>query len=270
MQDDAVATRPGLAAELCGYLSEASSAFAAMLRGVRDPEVPAIGEWNAGEAAAHASNSSRHFLATLRGDAIEREEYDRIAESNARALADDPERDPRRLADRLEHGERELVAFVHDTDGDPLVEPFAGIQVPVSTVLAIELGELLVHGYDVGRAADLPWRIDPRQAAVMLEGLWPLLPFVVDPRRAAGSSASWDLRIRHGTRRLLVLDRGVLRVDVPSGAVADCHMSAEPVAFVLLTYGRVGAWRPIVAGKLLAWGRRPWRAFMLQAILKKA
>ncbi len=145
---DAAAVSVGLPAigPLCDALLDASDRFASMLRQVRDPTVPAIGVWNIGETAAHASSSHAHFLAIARGDPVEVEDYDDIAESNARALAADPERDPQVLADRLARGEREFVSYVRGVEGDPLVEPFVGMKVPQSTVAAIELGEILVHG----------------------------------------------------------------------------------------------------------------------------
>ena len=95
---------------LCDALLDTSSALAAMMRQVRDPTVRAVGVWSIGETAAHVSGSSRYFLAAARGEAV-LERLDDVDRSNARALATDPERDPGRLADRLETGEQALVGF---------------------------------------------------------------------------------------------------------------------------------------------------------------
>jgi hypothetical protein len=54
---------------------------------------------------------------------------------------------------------------------------------PLSTLLAVELGEVLVHGHDIARASGLPWSIDRAQAAA--GGMLPLLPHLVDRERAA-------------------------------------------------------------------------------------
>ena len=47
----------------------------------------------------------------------------------------------------------------------------------------------------------------------------------------------------------------------------DCRISAGPVAFLLVAYGRQAQWQPVLLGRITAWGRRPWRAFALQRLL---
>jgi hypothetical protein len=99
----------------------ASDRFAAMLRRVSDPTVPAIGIWNIGETAAHASSSHGYFLAVVRGDPIEIDAIEGVAAANARVLAGDPERDPHMLADRLVSGEAGFISFLRSMEDDPLV-----------------------------------------------------------------------------------------------------------------------------------------------------
>ena len=38
----------------------------------------------------------------------------------------------------------------------------------------------------------------------------------------------------------------------------DCHVSADPVALLLVAYGRRSQWVPILTGRLVAGGRKPW------------
>jgi hypothetical protein len=47
-------------------------------------------------------------------------------------------------------------------------------------------------------------------------------------------------------------------VELASGQAIDCHLWADPVALMLVVYGRIGQWGPIARGRLLAWGRKPW------------
>ena len=42
------------------------------------------------------------------------------------------------------------------------------------------------------------------------------------------------------------------------GESVDCHVSADPVALLLVAYGRRSQWVPILTGRLVAWGRKPW------------
>lgn len=43
----------------------------------------------------------------------------------------------------------------------------------------------------------------------------------------------------------------------------DCEIWADPVAFLLVGYGRLATWRAILSGGVLSWGRRPWTAARL-------
>ena len=44
-------------------------------------------------------------------------------------------------------------------------------------------------------------------------------------------------------------------------------VGADPVAFLLVSYGREPQWRPILSGKLLSWGRRPWKSLAFKRLL---
>jgi hypothetical protein len=43
-------------------------------------------------------------------------------------------------------------------------------------------------------------------------------------------------------------------------------LSADPVAFLLLAYGRRGQWPLIAQGRLLSYGRKPWLALSLRSL----
>jgi hypothetical protein len=60
-----------------------------------------------------------------------------------------------------------------------------------------------------------------------------------------------------GPRYLIAIDDGVAHV-TGAGPRADCWISADPVAFLLVGYGRASQWSQIARGKLLAGGRKPW------------
>lgn len=264
----AVIASPPSIERLCDSLLGASGRLATMLRRGPDPSAPSIGVWTLGETAAHVSSSSAYFLAVARGQVIEPEDLDHVDRSNAAGLAADPERMPGVLADRLEQGEEELVSYARSVDGDPIVRPFVGVDLPLSSVLAIELGELLVHGDDIARAARRSWRIPRDDAALTLEGFLPLLPFVVDERRARDVVMRCELRIRGGSRVVVVIDHGALWVEPASPGPVDCRLSVDPATFLLLMFLRVGMLRSIARGKVCAWGRRPWRATTLRSVLK--
>lgn len=252
---------------MCEALADSGARVSAMMRRVSDPGLRAIGTWSIGETAQHVAAGPGYFLAAARGEA-ELVALDDVDADSAQELAKDPERDPRVLADRFDEGMRALVAYARTVHGDPLVEPFTGVKVPLSCLLAIELDEVLVHGVDIARAAGLDWRIEPAHALVTHEGIMPLMPFLLDKQRAAGVRMSVELRIRGMARQVLAISDGALRVQASSGQPVDCRMSVDPVVYLLLIWNRIGPWRPMLRGQLAVWGRRPWLVNRLQSLLK--
>lgn len=248
-------------------LSEAGNDFASMLRRVSDPGRPAIGTWTVGETAAHAARSPEYFLEAAKGE-VALAALDDVADHNAEFLADNPERDPRVLADRFEDNERALLAYVRSLDGDPAVELFDGVVVPLSTLLAVEFGEVLVHGYDIARASGLDWPIASEHAALAVGGLLPILPHVIDPAKATGFDAQIAFRIRGGIDATLVFDDGVLRIESADGQRVDCRLSVDPATYLLLSFHRVSPTIPILRGKIVAWGRKPWLATKMASLFK--
>ena len=85
-------------------------------------------------------------------------------------------------------------------------------------------------------------------------------PEFVDPTTAHGHTGGYDLWVRGGPRVVFRFTNGQVSLEEPGGAPVDCHVLAEPVALLLLMYGRIRQWQPIATGRLLPWGRRPWRA----------
>jgi hypothetical protein len=64
--------------------------------------------------------------------------------------------------------------------------------------------------------------------------------------------------VRGGRSAHLRVKDSKLTIDgAPQGSV-DCHISADPVDYLLVGYGRKSQWGPMLTGKLVAWGRKPW------------
>jgi hypothetical protein len=92
----------------------------------------------------------------------------------------------------------------------------------------------------------------------------------VVPAAAARASVSYELSLRGGGPRVLIrVHEGNLTVEsLTSRAPVDCRVSADPATFLLVAYGRVGQWGPVLRGQLLAWGRRPWAAMRLSSLTR--
>jgi uncharacterized protein (TIGR03083 family) len=263
----------------------------ALLRSVRDPQAPAVGDWSIAEVAMHLSQAwivvpglaGRNLsgiyevmpgLAGVAGDSLIRDMWE-LNEVTSLGVRSDPERDLAVLADRIEARAQEYLSECAGQSAEEL-RPWLieGTTVRLSTLTGHLLNETLMHGCDIARADGRKWPIKPSHAAMVLSRfIIPVIQAVdsralVDEARAAGLRATYDLRIRGADRFHFIFDDGALRVEEPSACRVDCHISADPVAFLLVVWGRQSQWTAIAKGRLMAWGRKPWLGPRLRSMLR--
>ncbi|MGH8573695.1 MAG: SCP2 sterol-binding domain-containing protein, partial [Gammaproteobacteria bacterium] len=188
----------------------------------------------------------------------------------------DLERDPAVLADRIEQRAQEYFAGCAGHSPDELRPWFVeDTTLPLSALTGHLLNETIMHGYDIAHAAGRKWRIEPAHAAIVVRQFFVPVLQALNPRvfvngdKAAGLWATYDVRLRGHDRLHFVFDDGSLRVEeeVNSGPV-DCHISADPAAFVMVFWARQSQWNAIAKGKLMAWGRKPWLGPRFRPLLR--
>jgi hypothetical protein len=236
--------------------------------GVADAPVPGL-SWTAGETAAHMIGDLRDTTEALaahaRGEATpiparSGSQSQASAAANARHLTLVRERNLPRLAELLEEAAdayvRVVTALAGASENQPVPTP-SGLVIAPPTMTSLLLGEQVIHGLDIARAIRVEWSISRRDALLVLAGVLVVAPQYLTPTR--NPHVSYELRLRGGPRYRMTIDDGSA---VMTGAVgkADCIISADPVAFLLLCYERVPEWTQLVRGKLFAGGRRPWLA----------
>ncbi|MDQ3760746.1 MAG: SCP2 sterol-binding domain-containing protein [Actinomycetota bacterium] len=262
-----------------------------LLRSVRNPEAHAVGQWNLGEVAMHLSQAwvavpglarrdlSRVHevvpsLAGVAGDSLIQDMWD-LGETTMLGVKSDSERDPKVLADRIEARAEEYFRECVGADPNaPRAWLVQGVTVRQSTLTYHLLNETVMHGGDIAHAAGRPWPIESAHAAMVIGRF--LVPVfqaldpraMVDPEKAAGLRATYDVRIRGGDRFYFIFNNGALTVEDPSSRKADCHISADPVAMLMVAWARENQWRAIAKGKLLAWGRKPWLGPQFRALIR--
>jgi len=257
--------------QLVDSVEAATNQLCAVLRSAADPDARAVGTWTMRDVGAHLASGIPLYTGIVRGEGSTYTGLDRIAELNAAGIATITDRDCKTLADQIESAVAEFVTVVRTTPGDPKVAWHAGILLPVSSVTAILLGEMLIHGHDIAQASRRPWVIAADHAGLVFRGSLPILPYFVDRAAAAGVRASFDIRLRgkDNPRVCLAFDDGSVNVAFGSTESVDCHLSADPAAFLLLMYGRQRPLRPALTGKVIAWGRKPWLAFRMQSLVQR-
>jgi hypothetical protein len=256
---------------------------AALVRSIRDPLRPGHGGWNLAELAVHMLHVLDFEVGTVRRDPVPAVNgFADLAAYTVGYVVAEPSRDPPALADRIEARAAEFAALTTGVGADVEYDWFGGARLPLSAVCAHIVSELLVHGWDVARAegrrctiarSDAIVAIDefmgPLAAAIAEAGSFGGAAAFVDPARAAGLRAVFDLRLADGPRRHLVFNRGELAITPPDPSRrVDCHLRADPATLLLVLWRRRSHWPAVARGQLTAWGRRPWLAGRLPSLIR--
>lgn len=234
--------------------------FITLLRGVADPRRNAIGHWSIGDTAAHVSHVFAMCLKAVRGEVDVASDHRQIDVHWGGRLAEEPERSPRKLAERISSLADEF--FSHDLAGRWTEELtwHGHLQVPIYTFLTILTSETSLHGRDIATAEKRPWSIPRDAAAFGVEGLMPVLPYFVNEELARDLACTYALHIRGGHTTYVTVNHGALSFATEAHDNVDCHINADPLAYLLVGYGRIPQVLPILTGKILAYGKRPWLA----------
>ena len=276
-------------AEVRVELERVAARIPPLFAAVRDPAAPGLGVWNIAELATHLSHPWRGLPALARGDLAtliqaappgSREglgtpsgamfaDIAMLAPWTKVAVAADPERDLGRLAAQIQDCAAQFVATDHDVDPSPRPWIVDGIRVPPATFGCHVLNESLTHGHDIARAAGgLPWPIEPAAAALVVRGfLLVVLSAAMSLAPEVGPRFRIDVQLIGDRRFSVVKDAAGMRLEQTSGRPVDAHLRTDPVSMLLMIWKRRSLVSLVGRGKLLVWGRRPWKALELLSLV---
>jgi putative sterol carrier protein len=116
------------------------------------------------------------------------------------------------------------------------------------------------------RAARETWSISHHDALLVIPGVLSTAPRYLRSSVGDDVNVSYELRFRGGGRYRMAVRNGAAEITA-AGDKADCVITADPVAFLQLGYGRIPQWRPIIGGKMFVSGRKPWLAVRFASLL---
>jgi putative sterol carrier protein len=259
-------------------LAEAVARTAQLWRSIADSAVPVPGlTWTAGQTAAHMVADMREYTEALTRHVNGDDAAINIPDGSparARTAVNDQhlinvsERELHRLADMLEETATRYLAVASAFDTVERVEILTadGLVLEPAVMTCLLLGEQLVHGLDIARAAHRSWSIGREDALLVIPAVLSLAPKYLRPSRTKNLNISFELRIRGARRYRMAITDGAGAITV-AGERADCVITADPVAFLLVGGGRVRQLPVLLRGKLRAGGRKPWLAAKFGTLL---
>jgi uncharacterized protein (TIGR03083 family) len=216
-------------------------------------------EWTVREMAVHVAGGTRRYAALACG------EYDvsavtldkKLLDARARGLnADNPETDPKKLAEQIREGCEHFLAVTAGVPADSPVSYYNGLRPNVAEIASLLFGEPIIHGFDVGTAVGTPWRWDPEYSVLFLDVFQGLgYSAFFQPDRAAGLEATYHIDVFGAEPVFVRIADGVCQ-ELPGGVPAGCIISADPVTAHLVFTGRLSRWQAIALGKLTFGGER--------------
>jgi uncharacterized protein (TIGR03083 family) len=217
-------------------------------------------EWTVGEAASHLAWAQQLFSQIAGGAVVHHGDGtpQGLAQANAHALDQLPERNGERLADLIVDGTRTFLALAATAPGRVVESPVGRMDLDNCT--SYMLIHLVMHGWSIADALHKRFAVDASHVEMGLPFLVQVIPWMLRPDAVEGFTACYDVRFRGGSRLAFMFDDGKLTIAPRPTRRADCNLSADPVAFLLVGMGLKSQWGQIARGRLMTWGRKPWLA----------
>lgn len=230
---------------------------------VDDPLVPGT-TWTVTVTAAHLVVANAHFVEIVSGAQPARHGDGSpagLAAANAQVLGAFTLRDAGILAAQIKERAATFVDHARRRPANDVVDTPLG-EMTVGEFCGYLLTHMLSHGEGIAMARRQPSMLTAEHVALAVPFLVAVMPRLVDSKVVRQLDATYELRLRGVARLGVRFDKGVATVTEQVQSEVDCVISAEPCSFFLMCAGLRPLWPLMLTGRLRAWGRKPWLAFL--------
>ncbi len=259
------------AQELWDRIDRAQARFTALVESVGPDLVAAGSTWTTRDVVGHLLTVARRYterdITSTEGLGDSPRAVDAINRAELLALQG---LDMDDLLSQLQLQMKAIKAAL-PPDGTDLAQRFpfhGGVSIDAAGGLSNLIGEFLLHGRDLAHKALHPWKIDPRDALLIINGVLQIIPGYAEPTATAPLKVR--LRAEGAVDWMLAFDQGKLdsRPAVAQEA-ADVVLKAPPETLLLVLYSRIGATASLRMGLRVVGGRRPWRVTQVPKYLQQ-
>jgi hypothetical protein len=256
--------------ELIGEIIFAADYLAGLIRTLPDTSTPLKkSSWTVGTASAHLVISQKLSKKILQGEEnpYKNANPESVAFTNEQLLRDFTERRGDKLATMLIMN---TEAFLKETDNyndDRVIQTHFGTM-DLLTSLSYNLCHVLIHGSQIALALKKPLPLEEKHIALTLPFLKQAMLKTYDKMLAKDFQGTFVIHIRNLPPYAIVCRSKSITVDDTIPEKVDCHISVDPFTFFLIATGVIGQWMPLLQGKFVIWGRKPWLALRLTTLFK--
>jgi len=233
-------------------------AFTGQLRTATDGTAPVPNlEWSVADLGQHVACLPALWSRLHEGGDVF-EPPARWADFSDQARSHITEVDPAKLADLIDV---EFGSYIDLLASGSEPRWNYAVAMPRTESLALVINETVLHGHDLAAVtgAKKPEYTD-REAHIGVAATMRLTPVFVDPDKVAQQpDGVYHVKFRGGKDYTWTKSGPELIITEGKPPKADAHLNTDASMFMLSSLGRVGQVRAALSGKMVSYGRKPWR-----------
>ncbi len=224
-------------------------------------------KWTVGDAAAHLVISQQLAKDLLKGvkSPYGDGKINAFAEVNDKLLLKFTNRNGKSLADQFKENTQSFLDESKALPASHSLQTHFGAM-DLIDLLRYCLTHLLMHSSDIAIALKKPIPVNSKRVELILPFFKNGMVKRYDKEKAKEINLSIDMNIKNVSRFTIACHQGNVTVENKIPESVDCHILVDPVIFFLVATGIVPLWKPLLKGKIIVWGQKPWLTLKLKTL----